>query len=84
MAKFSVVKRSDIPAAAKTSGRLSARMREYDRYIDGLKANEGGKLMPDEGETARGIALRIARAAKRRGRQAETRVVNGAVYFTIE
>ena len=45
------------PAAPKTSGRLSARMREYDKYIDGLKSNEGGRLMPDDGETARGIAL---------------------------
>jgi hypothetical protein len=84
MAKFSVVKRSEIPAAPKTSGRLSARMREYDKYIDSLKPNEGGKLMPDDGETARGIALRISRAAKRRGREVETRVVSGAVYFTID
>ena len=84
MAKFSVIKRSDIPAAAKQSGRLTARMREYDRYLDGLKANEGGKLVPDEGETPRGIALRISRAAKRKGRSVETRIVDGAVLFTVE
>ena len=84
MAKFSVLKRSEIPAAPKTPGRIAARMREYDKYIDSLKPNEGGKLMPDEGETPRGIALRIARAAKRRGREADTRVIDGAVYFTIE
>jgi len=84
MAKFSVVKRADIPASPKTAGRISSRMREYEKYIDGLKANEGGKLVPDEGETARGLALRISRAAKRQGKEVDTRVVGGAVYFTIE
>src|SRR5258706_4985791 len=84
MARFSVVKRAEIPAAPKTTGRLVSRMREYDQYIDSLKANQGGMLTPEEGETARGIALRIARAAKRKGRQADTRVVNGVVYFTID
>lgn len=84
MAKFTVVKRSDIPAATKQSGRLAARMREYDRYIDNLKPDEGGKLTPTEGETARGIALRISRAAKRKGRNADTRIVDNTVYFTID
>lgn len=84
MAKFSVMKRTDIPAATKQSGRLAARMREYDRYIDNLKPDEGGKLVPTEGETARGVALRISRAAKRKGRNADTRIVNDTVYFTID
>lgn len=84
MAKFSVVKRNEIPAATKQSGRLAARMREYDRYIDNLKTDEGGKLTPTEGETARGIALRISRAAKRKGRNADTRIVDNVVYFTID
>jgi hypothetical protein len=59
-------------------------MLEYDRYIDSLKANQGGMLVPEDGESLRGLALRISRAAKRRGREADTRVVNGAVYFTVE
>lgn len=84
MAKFSVVKRSEIPAATKQSGRLAARMREYDRYIENLKPDEGGKLTPTEGETARGVALRISRAAKRKGRSAETRIIDNAVFFTID
>jgi hypothetical protein len=83
MAKFSVVKRTEIPAAPTTPGRIAARMREYDRYIDNLKGNDGGKLVPEDGETARGLALRISRAATRRGKEADTRVVDGAVYFTL-
>ena len=58
-------------------------MRQYEEYVVSLKTGEAGKLTPDSGETARGIALRISRAAKRAGKSADTWVVDGAVYFRV-
>ena len=53
------------------------RMREYAGHIGSLKAGQVGKLVPEEGETVRGLALRIGRAAPRRlNRVAETWVVD--------
>ncbi|MBI2765002.1 MAG: hypothetical protein HYX53_03725 [Chloroflexi bacterium] len=84
MAKFTVIKRSDMPETRKQGGRLGARMKEYDRYILGLKGDEAGKLVPSESETARGIALRISRAAKRNGKSVDVRTVDGAIYFALD
>ena len=67
MATFSKVKAADAPKPAKQTGRLAARMREYETYVTDLKAGEVGKLVPDKDESARGIALRIGRAATRAG-----------------
>ncbi|MGK2966284.1 MAG: hypothetical protein ACSLFM_11880 [Tepidiformaceae bacterium] len=56
-------------------------MREYETYVTSLKGDEEGKLMPSTGETPRGVALRISRAAKRIGKSVDTWVVDGVVYF---
>lgn len=83
MAQFSVVKEADAPRPARQSGRLAARMREFEGYVEGVKRAEVGKLMPARDETARGLALRISRAAKRKNRAIETWVVDNAVYFKV-
>ena len=83
MAKFSKVKAADAPKPTKQTGRLAARMREYETYVTGLGAGEVGKLVPDRDESARGIALRIGRAATRAGKKADTWVVDGTVYFRV-
>lgn len=83
MAQFTRMKESAAPRPARQTGRLAARMRQYEEYVSSLKSGEAGKLTPDSGETARGIALRISRAAKRTGKTADTWVVDGAVYFRV-
>jgi len=58
-------------------------MREYEKYVESVPAGKVGKLTPSRGETARGIALRISRAAKRAGKTSNTWVVDGTVYFSL-
>lgn len=81
MARFSKIARKEAPQPARQSGRLSARMRQYEDYVKGLKSGEVGRLVPESGETPRGLALRISRAAKRINSKITTWVVDGAVYF---
>jgi hypothetical protein len=83
MAEFTVIKEADAPRPARQTGRLMARMREYEKFVDSVGTGKVGKLVPARGETARGIALRISRAAKRGGKATETWVVDGTVYFKV-
>ncbi len=83
MAEFAVIKDSEAPRPARQTGRLAARMREYEKFIDAVGPGKVGKLSPAKGETPRGIALRVSRAAKRANKSAETWVVDGTVYFKI-
>ena len=83
MAKFSKIKESDAPRPQRQTGRLAARMRIYEDYVKGIRAGEVGKLVPESGETVRGLALRIGRAARRVNKVADTWVVDGAVYFRV-
>lgn len=83
MAEFSVVKETDAPRPARQTGRLAARMREYEKYIEQVKSGQVGKLSPSRGESPRGIALRVSRAGKRVGKSVNTWVVDGVVYFSI-
>lgn len=83
MAEFAVVKESDAPRPARQTGRLAARMREYEKYIEQVRGNSVGKLTPSRGESPRGIALRVSRAGKRVGKSVNTWVVDGVVYFSI-
>jgi len=81
LAKFSKMAREKAPNPIRQTGRLKARMREYEEFIEGVRKGEAGKLDPEPGETARGIALRISRAAKRKGIFIRTWVVDNSVYF---
>lgn len=81
MAKFTKVALKDAPSPARQSGRLNMRMKEYEDHVRSLKSGEAGKLSPDTDETARGVALRISRAAKRASVNVQTWVADGAVYF---
>lgn len=83
MAEFSTVPESDAPRPSRQTGRLAARMREYEKYVTSVPNGRVGKLVPSKGETARGIALRIGRAARRVHKMANTWVVDGTVFFTI-
>lgn len=83
MAEFTVIRESEAPRPSRQSGRLAARMREYERYVEGVGAGKVGKLVPARGETARGIALRISRAGKRSKKAISTWVVDDAVYFKV-
>jgi hypothetical protein len=83
MATFSVIPAASAPRPAKASHSLLARMREFDSYIAAVKSGQVGKLAPSTGETARGICVRVIRAAKRLGKTAETWVADGTVYFKV-
>ncbi len=82
MAEFAVIKESDAPRPSRQTGRLAARMREYEKFVEGVPAGKVGKLTPARGETPRGVALRVSRAAKRMNRSINTWVVDDVVYFT--
>lgn len=83
MAEFTVIKEAEAPRPARQTGRLATRMREYEKFVDSVGGGKVGKLVPSRGETARGVALRISRAAKRMNKATETWVVDGTVYFKI-
>ncbi|MEO6397737.1 MAG: hypothetical protein ABIP13_04660 [Tepidiformaceae bacterium] len=83
MAEFSVIKESEAPRPSRQSGRLATRMREYEKYVDGVPTSKVGKLSPSRGETPRGVALRISRAGKRMGKSINTWVVEDVVYFSV-
>ncbi len=87
MARFRMVDKEKAPRPAKQSGRLAARMREFNTYVEQAANSKDkvGELMPEEGETTRGISLRISRAARRLNKNADTWVgKDGAVYFEIK
>ncbi len=83
MAEFSVIKESDAPRPTRQSGRLAVRMREYEKFVEGVSPGKVGKLIPSRGETSRGVALRVSRAGKRMNRSVNTWVVDDAVYFAV-
>lgn len=83
MASFSVIDEKAAPKPLKQSGRLAMRMREYEGYVKDVPAGKVGQLTPGRDESARGIALRIGRAARRLDKIAETWVVDGVVYFKV-
>lgn len=83
MAEFTVIKESDAPRPSRQSGRLASRMREYEKYVEGVPPGKVGKLTPSRGETARGLSLRISRAARRTNRSINTWMLDDVVYFSI-
>ena len=83
MAEFRVIKEADAPRPARQTGRLAARMREYEKHVEEVKRNTVGELTPSRGESPRGIALRVSRAGKRVGKSVNTWVVDGVVYFSV-
>ena len=83
MVKFTTIKAAAAPGPMRQTGRLTARMRQYEDYVNSVKSDEAGRLAPEEGETPRGLALRVSRAAKRIGKTADTWVRDGSVYFVV-
>ncbi len=83
MATFSVIDTAQAPRRPRQSGRLAARMAEYEGFVNGVKKGQVGKLSPSTGDTVRGVALRVSRAGKRLDRAVDTWVVDGVVYFKL-
>lgn len=83
MAEFTVIKESEAPRPTRQTGRLAARMREYEKFVEGVPAGRVGKLTPSRGETPRGVALRVSRAGKRMNKSINTWVVDDTVYFSV-
>ncbi|MEX0781791.1 MAG: hypothetical protein WD557_04010 [Dehalococcoidia bacterium] len=83
MAEFAVIKQSQAPRRPTTPGPLRARMAQYEDYVASLRKGEAGRLVPTDGEAARGLALRVTRAATRLGRPVEVWTAESAVYFKL-
>ncbi len=83
MATFEIIAPGAAPKPLTTAGRLFTRMREYESYVASIREGEVGRLVPDEGDSAHGLELRVVRAAKRNGKAAESWVVDGVVYFRV-
>lgn len=83
MVQFSTVKASAAPSPLKQTGRPNVRMRQYEDFVNAVGADEAGKLMPEEGETTRSLAMRVSRAARRVGKTATTWTRDDAVYFIV-
>lgn len=81
MATFSTIRETEAPIRPRTAGRLAERMRRYEQYVTEVGRGKVGRLEPERGESPRGVALRINRAARRIGREVHTWVVDGVVYF---
>jgi hypothetical protein len=81
MARFQKISKAEAPLPTRQSGRLAARMRLYEEHVGSLGRGEVGKLTPDTGETARGIALRIGRAGRRVNRPVKAWIDKNVVYF---
>lgn len=81
MAKFSKIKAEEAPQPSPRSGKLAVRMRQFDEYVQQLEPGQVGKLVPEQNETARGLALRVSRAAKRMQRPVMTWIVKDTLYF---
>lgn len=83
MAEFSVIKESEAPSPVRQPRSLAARMRLYEQYVADVAPGKVGKLTPSGGESLRAVALRVSRAAKRRGRTIQTWIADDAVYFSV-
>ncbi len=83
MAEFTVIREADAPMPRRQTGRLAARMREYEEYARSVTSGGVGRLQPSRGETARSIALRISRASRRINRAANTWIIDNTVYFKL-
>ncbi len=84
MATLTVIDESNAPKKPSPGAAASAlRQAQYDSYVKAVKKGQVGKLVPQGAETARGLAVRVSRAAKRTDKSAETWTVDGVVYFRI-
>jgi hypothetical protein len=81
LAKFQKISKADAPIPVRQTGRLATRMRLYEEHVASIKSGEVGKLTPDNDETARGIALRIGRAARRINKPVKAWIDRNVVYF---
>jgi hypothetical protein len=81
MATFTAIKASDAPTPAAPRSPLSARMAQYEGFVNGIKRGQVGKLSLTSGETERGVILRVRRAGKRLGKDVDAWSIDGAVYF---
>ena len=85
MAEFTTIDIDKAPRPPQLRNtRLAERMMEFDSYVAQVKGKNVGRLTPSEGESARGIALRVSRAAKRNGRSVQVWTVDDIVYFRTD
>ncbi len=56
MVKFTRVKSSAAPGPMRSTGKLTARMHQYEDYVNAVKSGEVGQLTPYEGDATRALA----------------------------
>jgi hypothetical protein len=83
MADFAVIDAAKAPRPHRPNV-LAKRMAEYEGYVLAVKKGQVGRLAPSVGETARGLALRIGRAARRVGKRVTSWVADDVLYFRVD
>ncbi len=83
MVQFAKDRTVNYPGPLKQTARPSVRMRQYEDFVNAVGPDEAGRLVPEEGETTRNLAMRVSRAASRVGKTANTWTRDGVVYFTV-
>ncbi len=83
MPTFEVLSAKEAPERPRRPGASAQRQREYEGYVNGLGRGRVGRLAPGRDETPRAVAVRVSRAARRVGKEVETWVVDGIVYFKL-
>ncbi len=80
---FTVIDASRAPRPGGPKSRFADQMATFDSYVASLKKGQVGRLLPEEGETARGLAMRVRRAGARLNKPLETWILDGASYFKL-
>jgi hypothetical protein len=84
MATLTVIDEATAPKKPSAgAGANRRRQAEYDAYLKLVKTGKVGRLQPSGTESTRALAARIARAARRAGKNAESWAVEGVLYFKV-
>lgn len=83
MATLVVIPSTEAPRPPRPVRAHDLSMKAFEDYLMQVKAGKVGRLVPnEEGETPRGLSLRVNRAARRMNKTVNTWVVEGVVYFS--
>ena len=80
MPKLEVRKANEVPSPSRVSRAVRQRQETYENFIREIEGNVG-ELDLAPGEVARGVKVRLRRAATSLGTQIDIWDTNGKVYF---
>ena len=80
MPEFEIVDREEA-IRSSTTGRRSQELREYARYIEGLRPDTAGRLTPSSDETVATVRRRLGAAVKASGKSIQIKRVGSEIFF---